>query len=410
MVCVFGGRKTADNKLWIDLKHLRSDLRVVVSWASMERDITDRLKGFSLSTAENAEIQLDVADITNRKIECQKSLIGKIFGSKKTNFTGFKNTMSNIWQTKEAFSICEIGYNLFQVVFSNHEDKTKVLKGKTWSFDSQYLVLREWTEELLANPEAFKKVEIWIQLWNIPFHWLSIDTGRKIGRKFGKIVDITIPDTGSTKGKHIKILVEINLVEPLMRGTKITLEEESYWVDFKYENLQTFCLYCGVIGHSERECLKRKEDLENNCFKDGQYGEWLRAVDVGQFRVGYNHPRSQNSFKHQEQNKDRGSSSVDIFPQGALIESVIPKGKSQKTDLEQREEEICRGNKENAKPGDLLDKFACDNKELDSMNKDMLIDDIQGNLMGNQVNSGRIPFSELLNVSKQKLDIALRIR
>ncbi|KAK6154992.1 hypothetical protein DH2020_009240 [Rehmannia glutinosa] len=262
----------------------------------MNKEIIEKLQGFSLSSEEKFEISIDETDIAKSKEECGRSLLGKCFGTKKINFTGLKNTLLKIWQTKDIFVVREIGPNLFQFVFCTQEDKLRVLQGKTWSFDSQYILLREWNDDILAKVDSIHTVELWIQIWNLPYHWMSIETGKKIGSKFGKISDIIIPETGSAKGRHLKLLVEVNLDKPLLRGSKIKLGEEVCWIDFRYENLMSFCFYCGHVGHLERGCQVRKDELKENNFSEGQFGEWLRAVEVFPSR-----PMNRNIRQHPSQ-------------------------------------------------------------------------------------------------------------
>lgn len=50
-----------------------------------------------------------------------------------------------------------------------------------------------------------------------------------------------------------------------------------YWVEFKYESLPLFCVYCGLIGHNEKACAKRKEDLAKNYVLSEQFGAWMRV-------------------------------------------------------------------------------------------------------------------------------------
>lgn len=66
-----------------------------------------------------------------------------------------------------------------------------------------------------------------------------------------------IPEHGSKEGRYAKLLVEVDLYKPLLRGTMLNLEEEMGWVGFKYEQLPLFCSYCGKIGHGERNCEKK---------------------------------------------------------------------------------------------------------------------------------------------------------
>lgn len=45
-----------------------------------------------------------------------------------------------------------------------------------------------------------------------------------------------------------------------------------------------FYFYCGVIGHNERRCRKKKQDVSNNYVKEDQYGYWMRTE--GRFSEG----------------------------------------------------------------------------------------------------------------------------
>lgn len=75
----------------------------------------------------------------------------------------------------------------------------------------------------------------------------------------------------------MKILAEIDLNRPLLRGTKLKFSEKEVWVEFKYENLALFCFYCGQIGHSERLCWVKKRDADSGKIRAEQYGDWLKA-------------------------------------------------------------------------------------------------------------------------------------
>lgn len=111
----------------------------------------------------------------------------------------------------------------------------------------------------------------------IPPHWLSIETGKKIGRILGITKDVIIVEIWGKKGRHIKILDELDLSKPLVRGTKLKYKQCEIWVQFRYDQLPIVCHYCGCIGHKQRMCTKRKEDLSQNCLKDDQFGFWLRV-------------------------------------------------------------------------------------------------------------------------------------
>lgn len=49
-------------------------------------------------------------------------------------------------------------------------------------------------------------------------------------------------------------------------------------MSFKYEQLPIFCFYYWKVGHGERSCGKNISDSKSSVIKEGQFGEWLRAM------------------------------------------------------------------------------------------------------------------------------------
>lgn len=93
---------------------------------------------------------------------------------------------------------------------------------------------------------------MWVQAWNIPAHWLSSATVWKIRQVFDHCLNVVvIPESGNKEWRYAKLLVEVDLTQPLLRGTNIRCNGELKWVMFKYENLPFFCFYCGLVGHGE---------------------------------------------------------------------------------------------------------------------------------------------------------------
>lgn len=99
-----------------------------------------------------------------------------------------------------------------------------------------------------------------------------------MGKRFSLCLNVILLESGSKEGRVLKLLVEVDLNKPLLRGIKIKLEDEQIWVDFSYEQLPMFCFYCGCIGHSERFCEMKMRDSRDGNVCEGQYGEWLRVM------------------------------------------------------------------------------------------------------------------------------------
>ena len=146
-------------------------------------------------------------------------------------------------------------------------------------------VLRSWLEGFEVKEANFNIAPLWIQVWNLPVHWMSKEVGKKIASVFHETKEVIMPQ----EGRHIKILVLADITQPLMRGTTVKLEGKVKWLSFKYERCPDFCYTCGKIGHSERNCSDGIQLGKGH--QDNQFGPWLRAG-------GGNHHRKKNQEVH----------------------------------------------------------------------------------------------------------------
>lgn len=69
----------------------------------------------------------------------------------------------------------------------------------------------------------------------------------------------------------------VDLKKPLLRCTKMKLEDEMFWVDFQYESLPLLCFYYRTLGHVEKSCERKMKDSQEAKICEGQYGNWIRA-------------------------------------------------------------------------------------------------------------------------------------
>lgn len=132
-------------------------------------------------------------------------------------------------------------------------------------------------------------------MWNLRIHCITREVGRKIGNIFCKVVDVIVPPGGSRDGKHLKVLVEANISQPLLRGSMVKLDGIVSWVNFRYERCPDFCYNCGIVGHGEKNCTDKLKDIMDRS--RNQYGMWLRAQGM-----------KASPKKHQEKRNKESSS------------------------------------------------------------------------------------------------------
>ena len=235
--------------------------------------IEEVLRKFKLSEEERDGVCLEEEEMAQGVRECELSLIGKVWGDKLANIGGIRSFVGVMWPQVRNLRVVEIGRNLFQFLFEKEKDMDLVLNKRPWIYDGQPLILLRWRAGLEEEGEALSKTLIWIQLWNIPIHWITKEVGRKVGSIFARVEDVIIPQGGGKDDKHLKILAEIDLTVPLPRGIMVKSNGMVKWIEFKYEKCPDFCFCCGRVGHNERSCGRKGLDKE----REPQYGNWLRA-------------------------------------------------------------------------------------------------------------------------------------
>lgn len=128
--------------------------------------------------------------------EAGRSLIGKVFGDKKANLVEVRGTMMKLWGARGLHKIIPLDQNIFQFVFKAASEREGILQGRPWFFDNQLLLLQPWEEHLSWKEMSFTSSPFWVQVWNIPYPWISIETGKRIGSILRTVKDVMLVDAG----------------------------------------------------------------------------------------------------------------------------------------------------------------------------------------------------------------------
>lgn len=129
----------------------------------------------------------------------------------------------------------------------------------------------------------------------------------------------------------------MKVTKPLLRGTKIKFEGDSCWVEFKYEQLPLFCLYCGLIGNEERTYGRKNSNLEKSILKDGQYGKCLIARNRRGSNKGKIDNKREDALRLQIRNEGLQNAKVVAEVQTRGEEELKKKGKCMPQRVTKRE-------------------------------------------------------------------------
>ena len=139
------------------------------------------------------------------------------------------------WGYPKDLKVTELGPNLYQFLIPDGEIRERVVNGGPWILDNQLIVLSKWYEGIEDDPDAFRMTPLWVQMWNLPVHWLSKEVGKKIGKTvFRGVKKAIIPQAGGKEGRHLKVHIVIDTYRPLPRGTTVKMNDSLKWIKFRY--------------------------------------------------------------------------------------------------------------------------------------------------------------------------------
>ncbi|XP_060969635.1 uncharacterized protein LOC133036885 [Cannabis sativa] len=124
---------------------------------------------------------------------------------------------------------------------------------------------------------VINSLDMWVQIHGLQTGFKSASVVERFGNFVGTFIKSDPKNFQQVWREYMRVHVPIDITVPLKRRKILqrSMDDPSFWAEFKYEYVPTFCFICGVIGHSEKFCSKLFEVPIENIVKP--YGVWMRA-------------------------------------------------------------------------------------------------------------------------------------
>ena len=86
--------------------------------------------------------------------------------------------------------IVEVGNNILKFKFSSRYQLEWVEKSGPWNFDNNLLLLCRWRKGLTSKNINFSHSPLWVQIWGLPFENMTEESGKDIGSKIGRVLEV----------------------------------------------------------------------------------------------------------------------------------------------------------------------------------------------------------------------------
>jgi 14-3-3 protein epsilon len=229
----------------------------------------------------NGRNYVDPADLSSDEL-LELCLVGTLLSNKSNRFHVMKEHLANLWKPGQGVSISAIEENKFLFQFFHLWDMERVFQGGPWLFDNHMLVLKKLNVGDDPITAELDEAEMWVQIFNLPFGYMSPSIGEFIGSHLGRFIKYDDYNSYGAWRLYMRIRVAVKVNEALKKS--LTFEKEDGGIvhlHFKYEKLGVFCFECGLIGHSESFCPKRFDP----DFVEGEKG-WGNFIRAGNSAIG----------------------------------------------------------------------------------------------------------------------------
>ncbi|KAL5759511.1 hypothetical protein ACOSQ2_018349 [Xanthoceras sorbifolium] len=265
-------------------------------------------------------------------------LVGKVLSCKKVNREAFRGVIEQLWSVIGSVEIESLGDNLFVFFFKRLEDRASVWARGPWHFDHNLIVLEKPEGVGAISKMNFDKLEIWVQVYNIPLMCMNRGMARLIAEQIGEVVEIP-GESKDCRGRFLRVKVQIDISRSLKRVVRMDVDGDLIVALLKYERLPEFCFACGKIGHGMRDCTDdeaRTEALEGAATK---FGSWMRAPLMDRFKGRFLKQEGRGSVLPSSVGPDQGKKGSSVISEAkaardGILVTGVEKELSRKSEID----------------------------------------------------------------------------
>jgi hypothetical protein len=267
---------------------------------------------------------------------CKYNLHGRIIwpkGSTPLSVVALKAKLALVWKNLSTWGVISLGKGFFEFTFSSLEDVRRVRSVPSWNLNPGLLKLFAWSKDFNPKNQHHTSVQVWVRIYGLSQEYWHKNILFTIAGSIGTpicIDSITAkPMHERTFGQFARVLVDIDLLQPLRYKLLVERKGFAFFVDLEYERIPEFCTECKVIGHSFDNCKRwnrqeeSRQQVETHLKKKGNVGVKQTYIAINDGNTQRTNPRENDA------NTDDANTVINVDePQMNHVVEVVEKNVS----------------------------------------------------------------------------------
>jgi hypothetical protein len=198
---------------------------------------------------------------------CKHNLHGRIIwpkGSTPLSVVALKAKLALIWKDLARWGIISLGKGYYEFTFSSLEDVRRVRSVPSWNLKPGLLKFFAWSKDFNPKLQHNTSAQVWVKIFGLSQEYWHKTILFTIAGSLGTPICIDSftakPMHERTFGQFARVLVDIDLLQPLRYKLLVERKGFAFFVDLEYEHIPAFCTECKMIGHDFENCKRSNLD------------------------------------------------------------------------------------------------------------------------------------------------------
>ncbi|KAF4357903.1 hypothetical protein G4B88_027787 [Cannabis sativa] len=246
----------------------------------MENNFEERqVEQVELCGLEDFKISLE-ADPELGVEAIEKSVVAKQY-TNKTVFIGLlRSILGRKWKLAKGWKLQEVEPKTFIIRLTKKQEALQISRNGPWPICDGFLVVKPMPDDGKWSSADLNSSPVWVRVYEMPPRYWTIKNANALAQKIGSVISIDrLWRNGFPTNEYVRFQVNIQLNKPIMVGVFLPMEEGvCLWCYFKYENLPCVCYKCGVVGHKESRCRRKRRMIADDFNRTERLERELRDV------------------------------------------------------------------------------------------------------------------------------------